>query len=377
MASAYLDASLGVNVIGAREDFAGTPVSDLTAEEARFPFVALSEGALSPADAFIPAKSTGMNITLGSGAAKTDYFVIAGTDPGQGNYVVRLTAATFAVTIDAADPSLSRTDEVYLVVRDDPYDALTTGRADVYYMKGTPGAGAPGPDAGWSAYALVATVVVPAAAPDISTATLTDERAVSVSAVASTKLATGRTISLTGDVTGTSGAFDGTGNVSIAAVVADDSHTHDTRYYTETEIDSLLSAKSDDGHEHTYQRDIGVDQNHHTFATTLTTSEVTFANVGFIKPAHWGSYYIVVTGSATFRQGATTDTMMMKVYADVWGSDASEVPLQSGLTATGSASVSLVSSLSFLTVSLTAWATFVGDGVLLNSTVSYVAVRTS
>jgi len=35
-----------------------------------------------------------------------------------------------------------------------------------------------------------------------------------------TALATGRTISLTGDVTGTSGSFDGSGNVSIAATIA-------------------------------------------------------------------------------------------------------------------------------------------------------------
>ena len=46
------------------------------------------------------------------------------------------------------------------------------------------------------------------------------------SATVATTLATGRTISLTGDVSGTSAAFDGSGNVSIAAVVANDSHTH-------------------------------------------------------------------------------------------------------------------------------------------------------
>jgi hypothetical protein len=39
-------------------------------------------------------------------------------------------------------------------------------------------------------------------------------------AATATALATGRTISLTGDVTGTSGSFDGTGNVSIAATIA-------------------------------------------------------------------------------------------------------------------------------------------------------------
>jgi hypothetical protein len=41
-----------------------------------------------------------------------------------------------------------------------------------------------------------------------------------------TALATGRTISLTGDVTGTSASFDGSGNVSITATIADDSHNH-------------------------------------------------------------------------------------------------------------------------------------------------------
>lgn len=50
-------------------------------------------------------------------------------------------------------------------------------------------------------------------------------------------LATARTISLTGDVSG-SVSFNGGSDVSITAVVADDSHTHDGRYYTEAEADS-------------------------------------------------------------------------------------------------------------------------------------------
>jgi hypothetical protein len=45
-------------------------------------------------------------------------------------------------------------------------------------------------------------------------------------AATATKWATGRTISLTGDVTGTSASFDGSGNASITATVADDSHNH-------------------------------------------------------------------------------------------------------------------------------------------------------
>lgn len=44
-------------------------------------------------------------------------------------------------------------------------------------------------------------------------------------AAAATKLATARTIALSGDVTGST-SFDGTANVTIAATVANDSHTH-------------------------------------------------------------------------------------------------------------------------------------------------------
>ena len=51
------------------------------------------------------------------------------------------------------------------------------------------------------------------------------------------RLTTARNISLTGDVTG-SVSFDGSGNVSLLTVVGNDSHTHDGRYYTESESDS-------------------------------------------------------------------------------------------------------------------------------------------
>lgn len=67
-------------------------------------------------------------------------------------------------------------------------------------------------------------------------------------AATATKLETARTISLTGDVTG-SASFDGTGNVSIAATVADDSHNH-----TIANVDGLqtaLDAKSASDHTHT------------------------------------------------------------------------------------------------------------------------------
>jgi hypothetical protein len=67
-------------------------------------------------------------------------------------------------------------------------------------------------------------------------------------AATATKLATSRTIALSGDVTGSVG-FDGSANVTINATVADDSHTHDGRYYTETEADARflgINAKAAD-----------------------------------------------------------------------------------------------------------------------------------
>ena len=51
------------------------------------------------------------------------------------------------------------------------------------------------------------------------------------------KWTTPRTISLTGDVTG-SVSWDGSGNASLSTTVANDSHNHDGRYYTESESDT-------------------------------------------------------------------------------------------------------------------------------------------
>ena len=51
------------------------------------------------------------------------------------------------------------------------------------------------------------------------------------------KWTTARTITLAGDLTGNV-SIDGSSNVTLTAAVANNSHTHDDRYYTETEIDS-------------------------------------------------------------------------------------------------------------------------------------------
>jgi hypothetical protein len=56
-------------------------------------------------------------------------------------------------------------------------------------------------------------------------------------AATATALETSRTINITGDASG-SAAFDGTGDANITLTVADDSHNHDGRYFTESEQDS-------------------------------------------------------------------------------------------------------------------------------------------
>jgi len=57
------------------------------------------------------------------------------------------------------------------------------------------------------------------------------------------KWTTPRAISLSGDVVG-SVNIDGSTSVTMVTAVANDSHTHDGRYYTETEVNSLLSANA-------------------------------------------------------------------------------------------------------------------------------------
>jgi len=72
---------------------------------------------------------------------------------------------------------------------------------------------------------------------------------ISANAVSATKLQTARTIDITGDITATAVSFNGTANISISASVNNDSHTHDTRYYTESESNARylgITAKAAD-----------------------------------------------------------------------------------------------------------------------------------
>ena len=209
MATAYTDASMAASVIGARTDSAGTAVTDESAEEARFANLMMGEGKLQT-NSYKPVSggAASMNVVFGSGNAKSDYYVVAGNDAGQGNYIVRLEGTTVTVTLNAADGSLPRKDEVYLVVQDNAYDGSSRALPRMAYRDGTPAASpaAPGPDAGWDAYVLLATIDVPAAAADIEACTITDNRAESQftmrNAWASGNLTVQGNITVTGTVDG-------------------------------------------------------------------------------------------------------------------------------------------------------------------------------
>jgi cytoskeletal protein CcmA (bactofilin family) len=74
----------------------------------------------------------------------------------------------------------------------------------------------------------------------------TFEGSLTGNATTATELETARTIDITGDITATAVAFDGSSNIAISASVNNDSHTHDGRYYTETESDSRFTASAGD-----------------------------------------------------------------------------------------------------------------------------------
>lgn len=175
----YTDTAMAARGIGARTDFAGSPVTDLSAEEDRLAMEMLTEGILATADGFaVTAGSAAtMNILVGSGTNNTDLAVVLGEVSGQSKYLVRLDAQK-TIALSAADPANARIDEVYLVVRDDAYDSTGVALPSLAVREGTPAGSpsAPGEDAAWEAAVLLATVDVPAAAADIEDCTITDER---------------------------------------------------------------------------------------------------------------------------------------------------------------------------------------------------------
>lgn len=78
------------------------------------------------------------------------------------------------------------------------------------------------------------------------------------------------------------------------------SHTHDDRYYTETEIDTKLKTKSDTGHTHNYagsSTPSGVANSAAKLATARTINGTSFDGSGNITTANWGTSRNITIGN--------------------------------------------------------------------------------
>lgn len=335
MASTTLvETTLGIRVVADRTDFDGAAVTDVTAEEDRFPAIVYTEGVLRPSNAFVPAEGAGatMNVVLGSGAAKTDYYVVVGLASGQGNYIVRLEGATASVTLDAPSAQ-ARIDEVYIVIRDNDYDSTERGVASLAVRKGDAGAdpSAPGPDSGWEAYALIASILVPASATDIEDCTITDERVQAT---------------------------------ILSSLIPDESVTVEKLEPSTVSSFLEMGGASDTTH-----------------SGSLTTSFATGASVLFTKPADWNTYKLMAWGTAQF-QGAGNGNNTGEARISIGGNNGT------ALHVTGADEVGTIDAFAIgarhereglsvdETVSIQVRET-VGDVWKLSSWVSYIAIRTS
>ena len=94
----------------------------------------------------------------------------------------------------------------------------------------------------------------------------------------------------------TNAKFSKLGHTHTKAEITDFAHTHDDRYYTETEIDSKLNGKSNTGHTHDDRyyteseintRLAGKSDTSHSHTTHLTTNIATGADLNTITTAGW------------------------------------------------------------------------------------------
>jgi hypothetical protein len=169
---------LGAWAVGNRTDEAGTVLGeDTSAEEARILGRLLGAGTIGTTAWQVRQRQAGanMSVDIGSGTAKADLAVVYGTVAGQGNYIVRLNPALLNVAVPAADVANARIDEAYIAILDDAYDASGRALPHVAYRRGDPGAGAPGPDAAWTAYLRLASIAVAAGETAIENAHITSQ----------------------------------------------------------------------------------------------------------------------------------------------------------------------------------------------------------
>ena len=134
---------------------------------------------------------------------------------------------------------------------------------------------------------------------------------------------TGRTIELTGDVTGTSGSFDGSGNLSFAVAVADNSHNHTISNVTD--LSTTLSGKLSTGGgtltgslkiNDEYNLQLGTDDTtkttlrQGTFSTVSDCFSIVTTGVSGVNPdAYWSlpgsTLYIANSSDATIALSST------------------------------------------------------------------------
>jgi len=125
-------------------------------------------------------------------------------------------------------------------------------------------------------------------------------------AATATALETARNITLSGDVTGTV-SFDGTGDAGISTTVVNDSHSHDTQYYTEIEQDARFlrrDGNSTPSVDITY--DIG-DATHRFAEIYAQTFKGNAENASKLNNARDISLSGDVTGSVSFDGSANVD----------------------------------------------------------------------
>lgn len=180
MATVHTHTAMQAYALQARTNSAGAAVDDVTGEDLRIVLQAYSEGIIGPLSFRVRQRQAGanMSVDVGSGTPDVDLAIVRGRDAGQGNYMARLEASLVNVTVPAAHGSLARIDQVYLVFQDNAYDASARVLPSLAYRDGTAAGSpvAPGPDAAWDAYLLLANIAVPAADTSIQDAQITDMR---------------------------------------------------------------------------------------------------------------------------------------------------------------------------------------------------------
>jgi hypothetical protein len=161
------------------------------------------------------------------------------------------------------------------------------------------------------------------------------------------KWTTARTITLTGDASG-SVSLDGSANVSLSVTVNNDSHSHswnnitskpttfapsahnhDDRYYTETEVNSLLAGKQASG---TYNTIIGTDSDLNTAGSTIIdniyvtdgvitsmgTRTLTPSDIGAALSSHSHSWNSITSKPTTLAGYGITDSPNLHEWEWYW-----------------------------------------------------------